>query len=119
MNTERSAMLVSLGVYDDPDVDTSTVRDALAIIKVIDEGQFVYKGRGQGSMDLFFRRFSGFYVDHLWLDTARDGVSLGLRYERRGYPWPKGNEPEPLRIAGPGTIVDVVRVVVDEWIVLL
>lgn len=119
MNTERSDMLVSLGLYDDPDVDARTVSDALAVIKVIEMGLFVYKGHGQGSDDLFFRRFSAFYVDHLWLDPAPDGVSLGLRYERRGYPWPKGHAPDPLRVAGPGTVVDVARVVVDEWPVLL
>lgn len=119
MNTERSAMLVSLGLYDDPDVDPGTVRDALAIIDVIEEGLFVYLGHSQGSTDLFFRRFTGFYVDHLWLDAAKDGVSLGLRYERRGYPWPSSAAPEPLRIAGPGSTVDVARIVINEWPVLL
>ncbi|WP_103344045.1 hypothetical protein [Amycolatopsis sp. CA-126428] len=119
MNTERSALLDGLGLYDDPDVGPADVRDALAVIDVIEKGLFVYKGPGQGTDDLFFRRFTGFYVDHLWLDTSKEGVSLGLRYERRGYPWARGDEPEPLRIAGPGTVVDVARIVTIEWATLL
>jgi hypothetical protein len=119
MNTERSALLDGLGLYDDPNVDPATVRDALAVIDVIEKGLFVYRGHSAGGTDLFFRRFIGTYVDHLWLDTTSEGVSLGLRYERRGYPWPPNEAPDPLHIAGPGTVVDVVRIVTTEWTVLL
>ncbi|WP_158883978.1 hypothetical protein [Amycolatopsis anabasis] len=92
--------------------DLATARDAKAIQVAILRGRFVYNGPGQNG-DLFFRRFVGAFVDLMTLVPDGPRASGALRYERRGYPWPKGTQPEVEQVAE-GTIVDVVRQVL-EW----
>jgi hypothetical protein len=108
-----SGLIIPSCIHASGTLDTVTTRDARAIIAARSFGRFVYSGSSSDGNDLFFRRFCGDYVDLMMLTADERRASGAQRYERRGFPWPQAERPDPEAIAT-GSIVDVVRQVL-EW----
>lgn len=74
---------------------------------------FVLSGSTPDQSEIYSRRLTGSFVDLMSLVTDGDKASGCCRYERRGFPWPKGAWPEPEKVVA-GSLRDVVRQVL-EW----
>jgi hypothetical protein len=92
--------------------DFRTQMEAQAIMVARTHG-FAYSGSTPDQRELYFQRYLAAYVDLLSIAANVQEPSLATRYERQGFPWPKGEWPEPLRTVT-GSIVDTVRQVL-EW----
>ncbi|WP_236788129.1 hypothetical protein [Amycolatopsis sp. GM8] len=92
--------------------DPEAYMDAAAMAVAASHG-FVYSGATPDKSEVYARRFTGHFVDMMSLVTAGGKASACCRYERRGFPWPPGEWPEPGRIVT-GSLRDVVRQVL-EW----
>lgn len=96
------------GVVPDPD----TALDAAAMTVLGTHG-FVYSGSLPDLSEIYCRRFTCRHVDLISLVTCGEKPSGACRYDRHGYPWPRGDWPEP-EISVSGSLRDVVRQVL-EW----
>lgn len=93
-----------------PDPDTALDAAAMTVLGM---RGFVYSGSLPDLLEIYCRRFTGRHVDLISLVTCGEKPSGACRYERHGFPWPRGEWPEP-EICVSGSLRDVVRQVL-EW----